>query len=131
MCREAALSLDTSISHDLFVIFTSRFGNQVLSARSPLNKVTTFPLTGGDTVVDNKSLLTLLPCRCKGGISQYPQLVFGLWRNWNISQHIAQCMMKILTDVLDTDEAWIMSNQTCCSACSPCYVWSGAECNSV
>ena len=90
--------------------FTSGLGNQVLSARSPLNKVTTFPLMRGDTTIDNKSLLTLLPCRSKGGISQYPQFVFGLWRNWNISQRKAQRVMEVLTNTVDSNETrvWIM-----------------------
>ena len=37
-------------------------------------------------MVDNKSLLSLLPCRSKGGTSQYPQFVLRLWRNL---EHIA------------------------------------------
>ena len=77
------------------------------------------------------SLLTLLPCRCKGGISQYPQFVLRLRRNWIMSQRIAQCMMTKMTQMLDTNETcvWIMRDQTCCSARRPCNVWSGAQRN--
>ena len=45
--------------------FTSGLGNQILSARSPLYKVTTLPLIGGDAMIDNNSLLTLLPVGAK------------------------------------------------------------------